>query len=134
MPTMAERRLVGRYMAHKTVGTVNRAIMPAPSKSFSTPALSHPNRSAGARPFKRRLGESSRMEMRHRMLAILLAAFLTGCKVEAGTHATSYAPDPMPTDGFSGSKAGAERVIAGIKFCWCPPGRFTMGSPPNEPE
>ena len=24
--------------------------------------------------------------------------------------------------------------MAGIKLCWCPPGRFKMGSPPSEPE
>jgi formylglycine-generating enzyme required for sulfatase activity len=37
-------------------------------------------------------------------------------------------------DSFLGSKAGDEREVAGIKLCWCPPGRFLMGSPPNEPE
>ena len=30
-----------------------------------------------------------------------------------------------------GTRAGEERTIAGIKLCWCPPGRFTMGSPPE---
>src|SRR5437868_3308421 len=38
------------------------------------------------------------------------------------------------THRFAGSQAGAEREIAGIKVCWCPPGRFRMGSPPDEPE
>ena len=38
------------------------------------------------------------------------------------------------TESFQGSKAGAEREIAQIKFCWCPAGRFKMGSPPSEPE
>ena len=33
-----------------------------------------------------------------------------------------------------GTKAGEERTIAGVKLCWCPPGKFTMGSPPGEPE
>jgi formylglycine-generating enzyme required for sulfatase activity len=37
-------------------------------------------------------------------------------------------------DGFDGSKPGDEKTIAGVKLCWCPPGRFTMGSPPGEPE
>ncbi len=32
------------------------------------------------------------------------------------------------------SKAGEERTIAGIKVCWCPPGRFLMGSPLDELE
>ena len=27
-----------------------------------------------------------------------------------------------------------ELAIRGLKFCWCPAGRFIMGSPPNEPE
>jgi sulfatase modifying factor 1 len=35
---------------------------------------------------------------------------------------------------FVGSKAGDERQVAGVKLCWCPPGSFTMGSPPDEPE
>jgi formylglycine-generating enzyme required for sulfatase activity len=37
-------------------------------------------------------------------------------------------------DGLDGTKAGEEKTIAGIKLCWCPPGKFTMGSPPDEPE
>ena len=36
-------------------------------------------------------------------------------------------------DGFAGTRAGAERALLGIRFCWCPPGRFRMGSPPGEP-
>lgn len=35
---------------------------------------------------------------------------------------------------FAGSKAGEERQVAGIRLCWCPPGRFRMGSPPTETE
>jgi len=35
---------------------------------------------------------------------------------------------------FNGTRAGEEREVFGIKLCWCPPGRFTMGSPPGEPE
>lgn len=33
---------------------------------------------------------------------------------------------------FAGSKAGQEREVGGIKLCWCPAGRFRMGSPPEE--
>ncbi|MGH9833554.1 MAG: formylglycine-generating enzyme family protein [Blastocatellia bacterium] len=29
---------------------------------------------------------------------------------------------------------GDEREVAGVKLRWCPPGRFLMGSPPDEPE
>src|SRR4051794_15723075 len=35
---------------------------------------------------------------------------------------------------FISSKAGDQREVAGIKLCWCPPGKFIMGSPPGEPE
>src|SRR5262245_52724069 len=35
---------------------------------------------------------------------------------------------------FPGSKAGEERLVAGVKLCWCPPGTFRMGSPPTEAE
>jgi formylglycine-generating enzyme required for sulfatase activity len=35
---------------------------------------------------------------------------------------------------FDGAKPGDEREVASIKLCWCPPGRFTMGSPRSEPE
>ncbi len=38
-----------------------------------------------------------------------------------------------PSD-FAGARAGEERTIAGVVLCWCPPGQFTMGSPPGEPE
>jgi formylglycine-generating enzyme required for sulfatase activity len=37
-------------------------------------------------------------------------------------------------DSFVGSKGGDEREVAGIKLCWCPPGKFTMGSPADETE
>jgi formylglycine-generating enzyme required for sulfatase activity len=35
---------------------------------------------------------------------------------------------------FDGETAGDERTVAGVRLCWCPPGKFTMGSPPGEPE
>lgn len=35
---------------------------------------------------------------------------------------------------FVGREQGEERMVAGVKLCWCPAGRFTMGSPPAEKE
>lgn len=32
------------------------------------------------------------------------------------------------------AKAGIEKEMAGIKFCWCPADQFIMGSPENEPD
>jgi len=37
-------------------------------------------------------------------------------------------------DDIQSAKTGDERVIGGVKMCWCPAGKFTMGSPHNEPE
>ncbi|MCA9074638.1 MAG: caspase family protein [Planctomycetaceae bacterium] len=45
-------------------------------------------------------------------------------------------PTPMPVpSGMEGLRAGEVRGFGGdlkIKFCWCPPGSFQMGSPKNE--
>jgi formylglycine-generating enzyme required for sulfatase activity len=50
-------------------------------------------------------------------------------------RAAAGASEPAPGDRvFAGSKAGDEREIAGIRFSWCPPGTFRMGSPAGEPE
>ena len=35
---------------------------------------------------------------------------------------------------FKGAKAGDDCEVAGMRFCWCPPGKFMMGSPRTEPE
>jgi len=35
---------------------------------------------------------------------------------------------------FRGSRAGEERRVDVITLCWCPAGRFIMGSPRSEPE
>lgn len=37
-------------------------------------------------------------------------------------------------DGWEGKAPGEEWTVAGIKLCWCPPGKFMMGSPPGEPD
>lgn len=40
----------------------------------------------------------------------------------------------QPAVAFNGTKAGEEREVAGVKLCWCPSGKFTMGSPAGELE
>jgi len=37
-------------------------------------------------------------------------------------------------DLLSGGKAGEERTVEGVKLCWCPAGKFKMGSPITELE
>src|SRR5712692_11233632 len=66
------------------------------------------------------------------MLNFLGSALLVG-----GQHHAAQASDgepPKRRDSFLGLKAGDEREVGGIKLCWCPAGRFKMGSPPSEPE
>ncbi len=52
---------------------------------------------------------------------LLLMPVLTGCH-------------PGRPDAFPGAAAGEAREIEGLALCWCPPGRFRMGSPPDESE
>jgi formylglycine-generating enzyme required for sulfatase activity len=71
-----------------------------------------------------------------RWAGLLLVGSLIGCHpaVDPIVPPASDAPPPVRDDPFFGSKAGDEREVAGIQLCWCPPGKFLMGSPPGEPE
>src|SRR5438552_4349389 len=71
------------------------------------------------------------MSMRSQFLFILLALDLLGCQRTVPVNVQEAEPEPSA---FTGSKAGEERAVAGVKLCWGPAGKFTMGSPPNEPE
>jgi len=42
--------------------------------------------------------------------------------------------DARTNTSFRGKTTGEERTVAAVRLCWCPPGRFTMGSPPTELE
>jgi hypothetical protein len=46
----------------------------------------------------------------------------------AGIHSFAQIRGP-----FEGTASGDERELSGIKLCWCPAGRFVMGSPRSEP-
>src|SRR5262249_34701031 len=54
--------------------------------------------------------------------------------VSTSAPTASENPPPAGAGSFLGAKAGDQREVAGVKLCWCPPGKFTMGSPPSEPE
>jgi sulfatase modifying factor 1 len=66
-------------------------------------------------------------------LLIVLVASAIGCESRP-TVAVNSAPVAVTPSTFDGRDAGDERQVAGMHLCWCPAGRFTMGSPPNEPE
>jgi len=62
----------------------------------------------------------------------LFAVFIAGCQpsgMVAVQELEAVADSP-----FDGATAGDERAVAGVKLCWCPAGKFTMGSPRGEPE
>jgi len=67
-------------------------------------------------------------------LALLLLVDFLGCQPRITPAVAPGIDGAYNTSTFSGSKGGDEREVAGIKLCWCPPGRFRMGSPPDEPE
>jgi formylglycine-generating enzyme required for sulfatase activity len=63
----------------------------------------------------------------------LLASSILGCEHEPPAPASGVSKTDVPS-AFNGAKAGDEREVAGVKFCWCSSGKFTMGSPRGEPE
>lgn len=64
----------------------------------------------------------------------LLAVIALGVPGDFVGESNSRAAGPRTLPDFGGSKAGDEREVAGVKLCWCPSGKFTMGSPKSEPE
>jgi formylglycine-generating enzyme required for sulfatase activity len=67
------------------------------------------------------------------LMPVLAARLASGLAARAPI--ASCAPTHVAGPGsFLGSRAGEEREVAGVKLCWCPAGRFLMGSPPTEPE
>ena len=47
---------------------------------------------------------------------------------------SAFGQSPKPANQFLGAKAGDEIRVESIRLCWCPPGKFIMGSPSDEPE
>lgn len=70
------------------------------------------------------------------LVALLLQAGLLGCQRDTAPTFPSASGElpPLRNDAFDGKKAGDEREVAGVRLCWCPQGKFVMGSPRGEPE
>ena len=68
---------------------------------------------------------------RRRFLSALIraSAIALGGEV-ARITAQDLSPDRRRA--FRGRRPGEQRQVEGIPLCWCPPGRFTMGSPSQE--
>ncbi|MBW7865484.1 MAG: formylglycine-generating enzyme family protein [Candidatus Hydrogenedentes bacterium] len=74
--------------------------------------------------------EASHGHARRRLLA---AAACAAMFCLAATLFWRNAPGTSPAlEPSMGTQPGEERTFAGITFCWCPPGSFTMGSPDTE--
>jgi sulfatase modifying factor 1 len=52
-----------------------------------------------------------------------------GAASPGNTPAPPGSHQPAP---FIGRHPGEERMVDGVRLCWCPPGRFRMGSPASE--
>jgi formylglycine-generating enzyme required for sulfatase activity len=60
-----------------------------------------------------------------------LIAFVAGWLALTACPAADALAARAPT--MLGARAGEPRTIAGLALCWCPPGKFLMGSPLDEP-
>ena len=67
--------------------------------------------------------------------SLLLTLALVACAPGISSNAPA-AGEPLrfANSAFDGLDAGDERKVAGVRLCWCPPGKFIMGSPRKEPE
>lgn len=61
------------------------------------------------------------------------SVLLAGLASAVAAASRSLLAQQLPSS-FRGGRVGQEREVEGVKLCWCPPGRFVMGSPPGEPE
>src|SRR4051794_17248879 len=70
------------------------------------------------------------------LLTIIKQSFTAVAVLTLGTFlSVSFgASFSSSANSFIDLKAGDEIVVGGIRLCWCPAGKFLMGSPRNEPE
>jgi formylglycine-generating enzyme required for sulfatase activity len=79
----------------------------------------------------------ARLSLPSAAFAACVVAGIAGCEVPQASAPAAEDAAPVVDEyvgAFAGAKAGEERAVAGVRLCWCPAGRFTMGSPPEEPE
>src|SRR5262245_42654721 len=67
-------------------------------------------------------------------LVALLASGVLDSQQVGSVMAADDSAKIAAASAFNGSKAGETNEVVGIQLCWCPPGRFVMGSPRNELE
>jgi formylglycine-generating enzyme len=79
------------------------------------------------------LSTHSMITLRHSILWAALALLLSGQSEGQVDSSASRSSAAAPRTSIIGTKAGDAREVAGLELCWCPPGRFRMGSAPDEP-
>jgi formylglycine-generating enzyme len=67
-----------------------------------------------------------------RIILLFSIALCVGIELPAAD--TAQGETAKVREAFAGTRAGRERVMRGVRLCWCPPGKFVMGSPRTEPE
>jgi formylglycine-generating enzyme len=68
-------------------------------------------------------------------LLIVIWAGIVGCRQRVeSTITVERVAKSVVSSPFDGTKAGDQREVVGIPLCWCPSGKFMMGSPRSEPE
>ena len=72
------------------------------------------------------------MQSRREFIATVVSAGGLAIRSPLSGYGLDAGAPPLQPESFIGRTAGEERSIEGIPLCWCPPGRFTMGSPANE--
>ena len=72
------------------------------------------------------------MTSRREFLLSLTASGVIAGGVRRAAVAEAGAGPSGQVPSFAGSRAGEEREVEGMHFCWCPPGEFLMGTPPGE--
>ncbi len=65
---------------------------------------------------------------------VMLASGVLGCQCAKSVTPLDNPSKTVVPSAFNGSKAGDEREVSGIILCWCPAGKYMMGSPRDEPE
>ena len=68
--------------------------------------------------------------MRSTRRTFLNRALWGAAAIGIGSDHSSAARQQAPS--LRGTRTGEERVVEGIRLCWCPAGRFRMGSPADE--
>ena len=66
--------------------------------------------------------------------AVTRRSVVLGALASAVAAAAGQVTARQQRPSFQGRTAGEERDVHAITLCWCPAGRFVMGSPRREPE